>query len=65
MNRIAIIEKTKKYVTVRIPRHLSDKLGLSSSTLTEAEAFAILSEGMREAKQGKTKVLHSLKDLRS
>ncbi len=64
MTRVSIIEQTKKYVVVRISRHLAGRLGLSKNQLTEDEAFKILSRGLKEAKKGATRRLVSLRDFR-
>ena len=63
---ISIIEKTKKYVVVKIPRKIWEKKGLEkeSNRLTENEALVILKRGMAEFKSRKTKTLNSLRDFR-
>lgn len=61
---ISIVEETKEYVVLKVPRRLLERANFSSFGLTENQAFTILKAGMREYKQGKTKPLRSLRDLR-
>lgn len=64
MHTISIVEKTKDYVMLKVPRHYIKWIGLTIPTLTEKRALRILKAGMREYAQGKTRPLKSLRDLR-
>ncbi len=55
MDNVAILEQTKEYVVVKIPR-----VFLSGTE----NRLHILEEGSEEYRKGKTKTLHSLRDLR-
>lgn len=63
MNNIAILEKTKEYLVIKIPRRFFSEEVLDAS-LKEENALKILKAGMREYKEKKTKALNSLRDLR-
>lgn len=64
METIAVIEETKKYVVLKIPRSMIRRAGLSMEKLSEGVALKILRQGMYEYRVGKTKTLRSLRDLR-
>lgn len=64
MNTISVLEKTKTYVVVKIPRHFWARFSESKNTLTEDEALSIFKSGMAEYRKGKTKILTSLRILR-
>ncbi|MBI4119078.1 MAG: hypothetical protein HY452_02340 [Parcubacteria group bacterium] len=62
---ISILETKKDYVVLKVPRRLMEKSNFQYySTLNESDALRILRAGMREYKQGRTKVLKSLRSLR-
>lgn len=63
MDNIAVLEKTKEYLVIKIPRRFFDEEALDVP-LTEERAFTILKAGVREHKEKKTKILNSLRDLR-
>jgi len=64
-NNISILEKTKDYVVLKIPRRLIGKIVLPKNQLSEADALRILKAGTAEYKHGKTRVLTSLRSLRN
>lgn len=64
METIAVIEETKKYVVLKVPRSMMRRVGLNMSNLSEEAALKILRQGMNEYRVGKTKALESLRDLR-
>jgi len=62
---ITILEKTRDYIVVRIPRKVLGGFRiLEKNTLSASEALKILRSGMGEYRQGKTRVLTSLRNLR-
>jgi hypothetical protein len=63
MNSISILEKTKEYVVLKVPRRFMDQVRFSQSGLTEEEALGILQAGMAEYRERKTKTLISLRAL--
>ena len=65
MSYISVLEKTKDYVVVKIPRRFLARLDRSADQLTESEALKILRSGMAEYRQGKTKTLLPLRKLRN
>mgnify|MGYP001606799960 CR=1 FL=1 len=65
MPNIAILNTTKDYITVRIPRVLMERVVGTQDRLTEAGAFKILQAGMKEYREGRTNPLTSLRSLRS
>ena len=64
MRNLAVLEKTKEYLVIKVPRRLVRGIEFPEQQLTEAVAVKILRSGMREYRQGKTKALTSLRDLR-
>ncbi len=64
MNTISILEKTKDFVVLKIPRRFLRDIDLENPALTEPEALRILRSGMAEYRAGKTKILGSLRNLR-
>ena len=64
MNNISVLEKTKDYVVLKIPRRLLARLDSRRAEMTEDEALKILKSGVAEHRKGQTKVLASLRDLR-
>lgn len=64
MNTISVLEKTKDFVVLKIPRRLMENMNFQKAALTEAEALKILRLGMTEYKAGKAKPLGSLRELR-
>ena len=65
MNNISILEKTRDYVVIKIPRRFLTRFDNSRTQLTEDEAARILKSGMAEYRKGKTKTLVSLRELRN
>ena len=63
-NSILVLEKTKNYIVIKIPRYFMDRINFGASKLVEDKALKILKAGMQEYKQGKTKIFASLKELR-
>ncbi|OGF61886.1 hypothetical protein A2926_00675 [Candidatus Giovannonibacteria bacterium RIFCSPLOWO2_01_FULL_44_40] len=67
MNSISILEKTKDYVILRLPKQMADSLDLEKfakkQTKTEDEVLRKLEAGMAEYYAGQTKKLKSLRDL--
>lgn len=61
---ISILERTSKYVTIRIPRGEFERLKGARRGLTEDQALQILRAGMAEHRKGRTQVLGSLRELR-
>mgnify|MGYP001582873435 CR=1 FL=1 len=61
---ISVLEAKKDYVVLKVPRRLIEKSEFEYSGFNENDALKILRAGMREYKQGKTKVLKSLRSLR-
>lgn len=61
---ILVIEKTKRYVVVKIPRGIWERTDLERSILSESEALKRLRRGVSEYKAHKTKKLISLRHLR-
>lgn len=61
---ISVLETKKDYVVLKIPRRLIEKSEFEYSSFNESDALRILRAGMREYKQGKTKLLKSLRSLR-
>ena len=62
---ISILERNKKYITVKIPRRMWGRFDFSEKKkLTENEALKILRAGMQEYEKGKNKKLTSLRELR-
>lgn len=64
METVSVIEQTKNYITLRIPRSIMRRAGVSIEKLSEKAALKILLQGMSEYRAGKTKTLRSLRDLR-
>lgn len=64
MNSVAILERTKEYIVVKIPRRMLEENTIDKKVLTEVEALSILRAGMREYREGKAKRLSSLRELR-
>lgn len=64
METIAVLEETKKYVVLKVPRSMMRRVGLDIEKLSEVAALKILRQGMSEYKAKKTKTLGSLRDLR-
>ena len=60
---ISILETKKDYVVLKVPRRLIEKSNFQYSVFNEDDALKILRAGMREYKQGRTKVLKSLRSL--
>lgn len=63
-NSILVLEKIKNYIVIKIPRYFMDRINFGAPKLTKDKALKILKAGMKEYKQGKTKTLTSLKELR-
>ena len=59
-----MIEQTKNYVVLKVPRGIMRRAGFGIEELSEASALKILRQGMSEYRRGKTKILGSLRDLR-
>ncbi|MDP3769526.1 MAG: hypothetical protein U1A23_04320 [Candidatus Sungbacteria bacterium] len=64
METISVIEETKSYVVLKVPRSMMRRAGFTTEILSEAVALKILRQGMSEYRAGKTKTLGSLRDLR-
>lgn len=63
MNSIAILEKTKEYVVLKVPSRFLSRIHFVESGLTEEDALRVLRVGMAEYRQRKTKTLVSLRAL--
>ncbi|MDP3764618.1 MAG: hypothetical protein Q8Q95_03290 [bacterium] len=61
---ISVLETKKDYVVLKIPRRLIERSDFKYSIFNENDALKILRAGMREYKQGQTKILKSLRGLR-
>jgi len=64
IDAISVVEKTKDYIVVKIPRQLMDELHLRGPKFTAADALRVLRAGLLEYKAKKTKKLLSLRALR-
>lgn len=64
MEIISVIEQTKNYVVLKVPRSMMRRVGLNMEKLSEGSALKILRQGMSEYRAKKTKILGSLRDLR-
>ena len=61
---ISIVEKTKDYVVIKIPRKIWADVSRQRATFPEEKALMILKAGMKEFRKGATKPLASLRSLR-
>lgn len=64
METIAVIEETKNYVVLKVPRSMMRRMGLRMEKLSGEAALKILHQGMNEYRARKTKILGNLRDLR-
>ncbi len=65
LKSLSILESTKNYIIVKIPRTMLVKSqNRGEKELTEKEALMICKEAEEAYHAGKTKILSSLKDLR-
>jgi hypothetical protein len=69
MEGISILEKSKDYVVLRVPRKIADNLNLNNINMNknnnfEESVLRKLAGGMAEYYAGKIKKLKSLRDLR-
>lgn len=64
METIAVLEQTKNYVVLKVPRSMMRRVGLRTEKMSEEAALKILRQGMSEYRARKTKTLGSLRDLR-
>ena len=62
MNTITVLSKTKKYTLIKVPNNMVGSI-IARPKLTEKEALRIMRAGMKEYRQGKTKILKSFQDL--
>jgi len=65
MKTISVIEETKNYVILKVPRSIIRRGEFDAEKVSEKAALDILRRGMNEYRTRKTKVLGSLRDLRS
>ena len=59
-----MIEETKNYVVLKVPRSMIARADFGVKSMSEETAFKILLQGMNEYGARKTKTLRSLRDLR-
>ncbi|MDP3771953.1 MAG: hypothetical protein Q8Q94_01085 [bacterium] len=64
METIAVLEETKNYIVLKVPRSMMRRMDFGAEKLSERATLKILREGMSEYRAGKTKTLRSLRDLR-